>query len=241
MNTLISIRRVGRVLETHQSEIVPSVGLAVSTHPTAKRESTIRVAQIVACTEAEGPGKRFALWFQGCPLRCAGCCNPEMLPFIGGEKMTVSAVAESIRLARDEHGIEGISLLGGEPFAHVAGAGGVARVARDLGLGVMIYSGYTLSELHAMSDANVQALLALTDVLVDGPYLQDQPETRRRWVGSANQQVHFLTNRYSPSDPCWSCSNTLEIRLRDGEVSVNGFPSRAAVGMWLRPKLIEAS
>src|ERR1700677_380389 len=43
----------------------------------------VQVAQIVAMTEAEGPGRRFALWFQGCPLRCAGCCNPEMLPFAG--------------------------------------------------------------------------------------------------------------------------------------------------------------
>ena len=42
-------------------------------------ERVLSVAQIVSCTEAEGPGKRFALWFQGCPLRCPGCCNPEKL------------------------------------------------------------------------------------------------------------------------------------------------------------------
>ena len=47
-------------------------------------EPVLSVAQIVPCTEAEGPGRRFALWFQGCPLRCPGCCNPEMLPFTGG-------------------------------------------------------------------------------------------------------------------------------------------------------------
>ena len=46
-------------------------------------ELRLRVAQIVPFTEAEGPGRRFALWFQGCPLRCPGCCNPEMLPFEG--------------------------------------------------------------------------------------------------------------------------------------------------------------
>ena len=47
----------------------------------------LSVAQIVPHTEAEGPGVRFALWFQGCPLRCPGCCNPEMLPFDGGTRM----------------------------------------------------------------------------------------------------------------------------------------------------------
>ena len=47
-------------------------------------DTILSVAQIVPITEAEGPGLRFALWFQGCPLRCPGCCNPEMLPFSGG-------------------------------------------------------------------------------------------------------------------------------------------------------------
>ena len=50
----------------------------------ANLEVVLSVAQIVPFTEAEGPGVRFALWFQGCPLRCPGCCNPEMLPFEGG-------------------------------------------------------------------------------------------------------------------------------------------------------------
>ena len=205
------------------------------------RLNTVRVAQIAECTEAEGPGRRFALWFQGCPLRCPGCCNPEMLPFDGGEELTIAAVTESMRRSRDEHGIEGISLLGGEPFAHAGGAGGVARAARELGLSVMIYSGYTLQELRVMSDSAIVALMGLTDVLVDGRYDQNQSEPRRRWVGSANQHVHFLSDRYLPTDPCWLRSNTLEIRLRNGEIAVNGFPSRTAVGLWRRPRLIEAS
>ncbi len=59
-------------------------------------ELTLQVAQIVPVTEAEGPGVRFALWFQGCPLRCPGCCNPEMLPFEGGTALTVGAVIAQI-------------------------------------------------------------------------------------------------------------------------------------------------
>jgi len=54
-------------------------------------ELTLQVAQIVPCTEAEGPGRRFALWFQGCPLRCPGCCNPEFIPFAGGEAKPAEA------------------------------------------------------------------------------------------------------------------------------------------------------
>src|SRR6516225_9323742 len=104
----------------------------------------LRVAQIVPCTEAEGPGKRYALWFQGCPLRCPGCCNPEMLPFEGGARVALSEVLSEIESAAAEEGIEGVTLLGGEPLAHAAGVAALARGVRSRGLTVMIFSGYTL-------------------------------------------------------------------------------------------------
>src|SRR5215468_4636164 len=103
-------------------------------------EIVMRVAQIVPATEAEGPGVRFALWFQGCPLRCPGCCNPEMLPFEGGTPMTAAEVLRQVEQAVREHGVEGVSLLGGEPLAHAAGAAVVARGVRESGLSLMVYS-----------------------------------------------------------------------------------------------------
>jgi anaerobic ribonucleoside-triphosphate reductase activating protein len=192
------------------------------------------VAQIVPSTEAEGPGRRFALWFQGCPLRCPGCCNPEMLPFTGGQSMTVAEVIGQIEAAAAGDAVEGITLLGGEPLAHAAGAAVLAREVRRLGLTVMVFSGYTLAEARQLPAPAVQDLLGHTDILVDGPYVRESPETRRRWIGSANQQVHFLTDRYRADDPRWLLPNTLEIRLREGEVSVNGFPAMTAVGLWKR-------
>jgi anaerobic ribonucleoside-triphosphate reductase activating protein len=195
----------------------------------------LRIAQIVSCTEAEGPGRRFALWFQGCPLRCPGCCNPEMLPFTGGTSLALGDVVMQMEEAAREHGIEGITLLGGEPLAHAAGAVALARAVRSRGLSVMVFSGYTLEEARQLPDQAVAELLALTDILVDGPYLRDQPETRRRWIGSTNQRVHFLSGRYDASDPRWLLPNTLEIRLRGQELTVNGFPARSAVGLWKRP------
>src|SRR5579884_230770 len=170
-------------------------------------EPALRVAQIVPCTEAEGPGRRFALWFQGCPLRCPGCCNPEMLPFEGGQAL-----------------------------AHAAGAAALARAAHGLGLTVMAFSGFTLEEARGMADPAVADLLAETDILVDGPYRRELPEARRRWIGSANQRVHFLSDRVRADDPRWLLPNTLEIRLAGGELTVNGFPARSAVGLWQRPR-----
>lgn len=191
-----------------------------------------RVAQTVANTEAEGPGRRFAIWFQGCPLRCPGCCNPEMLPFAGGVERSVAELLRDIRTARDVHDIEGITLLGGEPIAQAEGAAELVRGASNLGLSVMIFSGYTLEELRAMSEPAVADLLVHTDLLVDGPYIREQPESRRRWIGSTNQRIHCLTDRYRADDPCWRQSNTLELRYHNGELTVNGFPAPSQRDFW---------
>ena len=194
----------------------------------------LTVAQIVPTTEAEGPGRRFALWFQGCPLRCPGCCNPEMLPFAGGTSMPLADVVTQLRVAKNEHGIEGITLLGGEPFAHAEAAAELAQAAHASDLSVMIFTGWTLEELRENTDPSIHLLLAETDILVDGPYRRELPETKRRWIGSANQRVHFLSGRCGSDDPRWRLPNTLEIHLHDGEVTINGFPALHAVGLWKR-------
>lgn len=196
----------------------------------------LRIAQTVTCTEAEGPGKRFAIWFQGCPLRCEACCNPEMLPTTGGELVSVDKLLTAILAARDSHDIEGITLIGGEPFAQPASAAQIAAAVQQAGLTVMIFSGFTLAEIRSTKNAACDNLLAHTDLLVDGPYDRTRPDISRRWVGSTNQQIHFFTERYQSDDPRWREANTLEIRLENNELSVNGFPAKSAVGLWKRPK-----
>jgi anaerobic ribonucleoside-triphosphate reductase activating protein len=200
----------------------------------AMTEVIFQLAQMVPCTEAEGPGRRFALWFQGCPLRCPGCCNPEMLSFAGGTAVSLADLLEQIRQTAEGASIEGITLLGGEPLAHATGAAELARQVQSLGLSVMIFTGYTLEEARALPDAAVAELLAHTDILVDGPYVRELPETQRRWIGSSNQRIHFLSERYRADDPCWQKANTLEIRWNGSELTINGFPAPAAVGLWKR-------
>ena len=192
-------------------------------------ELTMQIAQVVPSTEAEGPGKRFAIWFQGCPLRCPGCCNPEFLPFKGGETKTQ---AEMMTWIDRTPAIEGITLLGGEPFAHAEAAAALSTSVRERGLSVMVFSGYKLEDLNFNPSPHVAKLLAATDLLVDGPYLREQPDTARRWIGSTNQRIHFLTERYRADDPCWRMRNTLEIRVEKSSVTVNGFPAAKAVGLW---------
>src|SRR5678815_3097266 len=86
----------------------------------------LRVATFVDDTEAEGPGRRFALWVQGCAIRCAGCCNPEMFAHERGTPMTIADVLARLAAAP---GVDGVTLLGGEPFEQ---AGELAELARTV-------------------------------------------------------------------------------------------------------------
>lgn len=189
----------------------------------------LRVAQQVRDTEAEGPGVRYAVWVQGCSIRCPGCCNPEM--FVHGKGGVELEPAELAREILSTPGIEGVSVLGGEPFEQAAGVAELCRLVKAGGKTVMVYSGYTLDELRAQArtNAGVQALLDTTDLLLDGRYDATKPEKTRRWVGSTNQVLHFFTDAYRPDDPRFWSSNTVELRLEGGQLTINGWPAPADV------------
>jgi len=181
--------------------------------------TTLQVAQRVPATLAEGPGLRYALWVQGCSLRCAGCCNPEMFPRVGGESVEVEALVGEILASSTE----GVSILGGEPFEQAEACAELASAVRAQGRSVMVFTGYRLEELPQGSP-----LLASCDLLVDGRYERDRPETARRWIGSTNQRMHFLTERHRPDDPCFTRGNEVVLRLTRRELSVHGWPAAAA-------------
>ena len=196
----------------------------------------LRVATISDDTEAEGPGRRWALWVQGCTIRCPGCCNPEMFGRDGGNEVPIDVLVARM-LAAKTKGVEGISVLGGEPFEQAAGVAAVARAARRAGMTVMVYSGYRLDELRTREDA--APLLDEIDLLVDGRYDRDTPEppppVGRRWIGSTNQTMHHLTTAYSADDPRMHAANTVEFHWSAGQLLVNGWPAGAdAVKFLLR-------
>lgn len=92
-----------------------------------------------------------------------------------------------------------LTFLGGEPFLQARGLAVVAEGVSRAGLSVITFTGYTVQELHELSPAGTQELLAWTDVLVDGPYEISCPDNSRNWVGSTNQKFHYLTDRYNAS------------------------------------------
>ncbi len=188
----------------------------------------LNVASRLACTEAEGPGRRAALWVQGCNKRCRGCCNPAYLQLVERELVSAASVLEWLENAHHAHDLEGVTFLGGEPMLQAQGLTIVAQGAQSLGLSVMVFSGYTKNELDMLQLPGFDQLLRYTDVLVDGPYEVNLPEQNRRWAGSTNQKFHYLTTRYDARiESNGEVERVLELRLKtDGSVFVNGWPEK---------------
>jgi anaerobic ribonucleoside-triphosphate reductase activating protein len=93
------------------------------------------------------------------------------------------------------HERDGVSLLGGEPFAQPAGLLGLVRALRALRARgcphVLAYSGYTFEQLRRIARLRraVASVLDELDVLIDGPYVEHLAGTAGPWTGSGNQQV----------------------------------------------------
>lgn len=185
-------------------------------------DANVRVAATVTATQAEGPGRRFALWVQGCAIRCDGCFNPHMWSSTGGRSASVDELLGEITSAD----VEGVTFLGGEPFEQARPLSLLARAVQQTGLSVMTFTG---REYRHLTDANAPLgaaeLVAATDLLVSGPYMASKPDLIRPWVGSTNQEFHFLTGRYRHlRDVLAALPDRVEVRVAtDGRVSVNGW------------------
>ena len=144
-----------------------------------------------------GPGTRYALWVQGCPRRCPGCVAPEAQSLSGGRELDVDALAWEIALS----GAEGLTISGGEPFLQAGALAELVRqVRRRREMGVIVYTGALYEDL--LADPAAAPLLAVTDLLIDGPYREDLDDGGSL-RGSSNQRVLPLTDRYRDALPLY--------------------------------------
>lgn len=146
----------------------------------------MRIANWISDSIVDGPGLRLTVFTQGCPHRCPGCHNPETWDPAGGREVPLEEL-EAL-LAADPL-LQGLTLSGGEPFLQAGDCASLARRARRRGLDVWTYTGYRYEDLAEAGRADWEALLAATDVLVDGPFLQAQKSYAALFRGSDNQRL----------------------------------------------------
>ena len=151
----------------------------------------INLAKMIDVTEAEGPGLRAAIWVQGCLKRCQGCCNGQFLKIKPAELCQTSQIIERIQYAQQEHQIEGITLLGGEPFLQAEALIPFATIVKKNSLNLIAYTGYYFEDLLKLSaeNTNIMELLKYIDVLIDGPFVLQQKDLSIPFRGSKNQRL----------------------------------------------------
>jgi len=165
---------------------------------------------------------------QGCPLACPGCFNQETWDFKAGNVKPVEVVFRSIC---QQDGIEGVTFAGGEPFAQAVALASLGEICRDAGLSVVTFSGYEYARLKCANRADWNALMEVTDLLLAGPFVKEQEDFSRPWVGSRNQEFVFLTDRYRHLQPVLQdIPNRLEVSVEDGaRLRLNGMAGEAEV------------
>ncbi len=184
----------------------------------------VNLASLRLCTESEGPGRRFAIWVQGCEKRCHGCCNPEMQEIRRNMVVETSDLIRLIEEVTKNEIIEGISLIGGEPFLQAEGLGEVAEWAWEKGLTVLAFTGFLIEELKQLHNQSVDRLLGTIDILVDGPYVESLYDTERDWIGSRNQRAIFLTEAYKPGVEYSKQEHRMEVLVSEKDILINGWP-----------------
>ena len=147
----------------------------------------LRINATVDDSIVDGPGIRYSIFVQGCPHHCPGCHNPQTHPFEGGSLVDTDKLLADIKL---NPLLDGVTFSGGEPFCQAAALAEIGRKIRKLGLNIMTYSGFTFEQLYERRDQDgIGDLLAVTDVLVDGRFMEDLRSLELRFRGSSNQRI----------------------------------------------------
>ena len=155
-------------------------------------------ATIKWCDIANGEGVRVSLFVSGCTHRCKNCFNEVAWDFSYGEAFDETVQEKIIKELGSDY-VAGLSLLGGEPLEPQNQTALYPFVKKVKELypkkNIWCYTGFVLEEKTgllketAKNTAVTRDLIALFDVLVDGPYVEELKDIRLKFRGSSNQRV----------------------------------------------------
>ncbi len=159
--------------------------------------------KISKCDIANGTGIRVVLWVSGCSLHCKGCHNPETWDFYSGKPFDDNAKQELFD-ALNKPWIKGITLSGGHPleFENLQDIDTLIQEVREKfpDKNIWLYTGYELNtsnfitKIRGVTQKDTQhnymcEILNNCDVVVDGPYIEDQRDVSLPFRGSKNQRL----------------------------------------------------
>lgn len=152
-----------------------------------------RYAGLITNDFANGMGTCVSFWTQGCPHHCAGCQNPETWSFDGGKKLPTNIRGQIIKAISANGIIRNFSILGGEPLCeeNLEEVDQIITSVRTAypHIKIFIWTGYTLEELQKTKNLHIVNILSQIDVLIDGPFIQEEKDITLELRGSRNQRI----------------------------------------------------
>lgn len=154
-------------------------------------------SEIKNCDIANGEGVRISLFVSGCRHHCKNCFNEVAWDFEAGVPYTEEVQEKILEMLKPDY-ISGLSILGGEPFEpeNQSSLLSLTKAVRKVypGKDIWCYSGFTWEELTGDSASrawteNCLSLLTTLDVLVDGPFIEEQKDITLALRGSSNQRI----------------------------------------------------
>lgn len=153
-------------------------------------------ATIKNCDIANGPGVRVSLFVSGCTHRCPGCFNEVAWDFQYGQPFTQETIDSILKMLAPDY-VQGLTLLGGEPF-EPENQGAIVELLRQVkqklpGKSIWAFSGYLFDRDILAGRLGpwevTEEYLSYLDVLVDGPFVQAKKDLSLRFRGSSNQRL----------------------------------------------------
>ena len=150
-------------------------------------------ATIKNCDIANGPGVRVSLFVSGCTHRCPGCFNEVAWDFDYGKPFTAQTEELLLNMLKPDY-VQGLTLLGGEPFEPQNQSAVVAflRKVKEKypNKSIWAFSGYLFDrDILSGRLGDTSEYLSYLDVLVDGPFVEAKKNLNLRFRGSENQRL----------------------------------------------------
>lgn len=135
-----------------------------------------------------GKGFGVTLFVQGCPHKCQGCHNPQTWDFNGGKSLSSDVINELVELFKNKN-IKRLTISGGEPFSNYEVTYSISSLFKEVckEKQLWIYTGYSYEEVQSKPEFN--PVLALCDVMVDGPFQLENRDLSLPFRGSSNQRI----------------------------------------------------
>ena len=154
-----------------------------------------KYAGLITNDFANGTGTCVSFWTQGCPHRCKGCHNPQTWDFKGGKDLPTDIKGQIIKAICANGITRNFSILGGEPLCeeNLDEINNIVTSVRAAfpKIKIFIWTGYLLEELKNRQDERTNNILSQIDVLIDGPFIQEERDITLELRGSKNQRILY--------------------------------------------------